>query len=639
MKRISEFCVSLKSVKIFSIGRSAVALLLVSSAYFVGGVVFALILLSSLLIAETMSQFLGTALAICTGIIFSLVGILVEFMILVPVLRSFGPTRTFLFKESWIKPFEARETVFEHLVELNRFGAVLIAAIPIAAAVLLYFKLRTIRSQIHFNSFIALIVFGPLLIAALRKARDPISYVVSTASGDGRNFFLHVQRIRVTSGFTSFQNFLGQGDFGASLSSMVSDGMGSDGLFRFDDQYSIAAMYVLFAVLIASSAAAIVTGLAGMNNKSDTASNSAVLYAVLIMVTTLCVQMPWVMNEMFRSGFFSTVAAMSLCAVFVATCLSEVSYRFQASMLLSISFLIFATYQISAIYPLFTLLLISFPVVWRLFHTSPIRVVIVIGFLGLLSLFLFPKVINQMRPRLMLEGAITYLSDSMWLPISIAGALMILARGKLRIFGIVVFVAGSCTYGFQHLARVIRVDQGQAGYGYYGAKLGYIGLFIILLIVISGIASAGVSNLGLKNKDSQKFSSRQRYFSFMGAIGVLILANSVGKNTLPAAHNFYQGGQGWTQPSSGGLELALSYWDHPQVLFAKVTDPGNDRIMNFWHPYFWDGDPWNWAYMGNSDDPIALCAFIGTNDVLILTIDPIYAQLLRQTCLASVKVL
>ena len=45
------------------------------------------------------------------------------------------------------------------------------------------------------------------------------------------------------------------------------------------------------------------------------------------------------------------------------------------------------------------------------------------------------------------------------------------------------------------------------------------------------------------------------------------------------------------------------------------------------------------AYVGTSDGPIALCAFIGTNYVLILTADPTYAQLLRQACDASVKVL
>jgi hypothetical protein len=72
---------------------------------------------------------------------------------------------------------------------------------------------------------------------------------------------------------------------------------------------------------------------------------------------------------------------------------------------------------------------------------------------------------------------------------------------------------------------------------------------------------------------------------------------------------------------------------------VKVTDPGNDRLINFWHPYFWSGDAWNWAYTGNSEDPNAVCAFINSKDVLVITVDPTYAELLRQTCNASVKVI
>jgi hypothetical protein len=239
----------------------------------------------------------------------------------------------------------------------------------------------------------------------------------------------------------------------------------------------------------------------------------------------------------------------------------------------------------------------------------------------------------------MLEGSITYLNDSMWLPIFVAGALMILARGKSRSIGIVILVVGASTYGFQYFFRVLREDQGQTGYGYYGAKMGYIGLFIILLTAISGMASLFVSNRQSNAVENKRGNSRQRFFSAIAAVGVLIFANLIGQNTLPQPQNFYQGGQNWTQPSSGGLKLALTYWGDPRVLFVRVTDPGNDRLINFWHPYFWSGEPWNWAYFGNGEDPTAVCAFVGTRDVLILTADPTYAQLLRQTCDASVRVL
>ena len=629
----------LKSGNISSLSRYSVSILLLSGGYFIGGPVFASLLLSSLLITESLTRFLSTALAICTGIVFSLAGILVEFVVLVPLFRFFGPTRTFLFEESWIKPFEAREVVFEHLVELNQFGAVLIGVLPTVLAFVIFLILRKNERSIHSNPLTTLIAFSPLLIAVFRKARDPISYVVSTASGDGRNFFLHVQRIRVTSGFTGLSNFISQGDFGASVSSLVSDGLGSKGLFKFDDQYSIAAMYVLFGVLIASSVVAIVGGFASKKAKVFDTQSSAMFCAISIVAATLCVQMPWVMNEMFRSGFFSAVSAMALCAAFVATCLCEVRYKFQALMLLSISALIFVTYQIAAIYPLCALLIISLPIAKKMFGTIPIRASIGAAFLGLISIFLYPKIIEQMRTRLLLDGAITYLNDTIWLPILLTGAFMILVRGRLRLIGVIIFTAGGCTYGFQHFAQGLREHDGQVGYGYYGAKLAYIGLFIILISVISGIAAILLACSHLQVVAAHKSNTQQRIFSVIGAIGVFVLANLIGKNLLPEPHNFYQGGQSWTQPSSGGLKLALSYWDNPHVLFVKVTDTGNDRLINFWHPYFWSGDPWNWAYTGNSEDPNAVCTFISTNDVLVLTADPAYAQSLRQTCNASVKVL
>jgi hypothetical protein len=132
----------LKSGNISSLSRYSVSILLLSGGYFIGGPVFASLLLSSLLITESLTRFLSTALAICTGIVFSLAGILVEFVVLVPLFRFFGPTRTFLFEESWIKPFEAREVVFEHLVELNQFGAVLIGVLPTVLAFVIFLILR-----------------------------------------------------------------------------------------------------------------------------------------------------------------------------------------------------------------------------------------------------------------------------------------------------------------------------------------------------------------------------------------------------------------------------------------------------------------------------------------------------------------
>jgi len=86
------------------------------------------------------------------------------------------------------------------------------------------------------------------------------------------------------------------------------------------------------------------------------------------------------------------------------------------------------------------------------------------------------------------------------------------------------------------------------------------------------------------------------------------------------------------------LKLAVAYWDDPQVVFAKVDDPGSDRLTNFWHPYFWSGDPWNWSYGNYSDDIDGICTFIQGKEILVVTGDANFAEALRKTCQATVEI-
>ena len=91
-------------------------------------------------------------------------------------------------------------------------------------------------------------------------------------------------------------------------------------------------------------------------------------------------------------------------------------------------------------------------------------------------------------------------------------------------------------------------------------------------------------------------------------------------------------------PTGYGLKLAVAYWDDPQVVFAKVADPGSDRLINFWHPYFWSGDPWTWSYGNYSDDVDGICTFIQDKDIIVVTGDANYAEALRDTCKARVEI-
>jgi hypothetical protein len=481
------------------------------------------------------------------------------------------------------------------------------------------------------------VTFLPLLISAVKKLKDPISYIVTTASGDGRNFFLHVQRIRVTSGFTNLSNFTSQGDLGASLSSLVSDGLGSTGLFQFNDQYSVAAIYTFFGILISASVIAAVIALTEKKGDLFQHQVSVLHLAAFVLVGLFSITMPWVMNEMFRSGFSSAVAAMSLCAAMVAVIVTPSSFMIKASLLMAISVLSFAVYQVAAIYPLFALAVLSVPPLVKKLHSYPVQITVAILLVAGLTIRSLPQVKDQLRSRLLLDGSITYLSDSPWIPLSLAGLSISLIRGRLRTVGFILFVSGACTAGFQIIARHLREGAGQVGYGYYGAKFAYIGLFILILTTIACIGALLCVSMTQSKFWTTERSIFDRSRELAAAIGLFVLATSAGTFVLPESRGFFGKSDNWVAPTGYGLKLAVSYWDDPQVVFAKVADPGTDRLINFWHPYFWSGDPWNWSYGNYSDDINGICAFVEGKEVLVVTGDPSFAEALRESCGANVE--
>lgn len=619
-------------------GEVLVHSLLVALSVFVGGPVLGLMVLSMVLFAIRFEGPFGHANGLVLGGISALTIILTEFVLLVPLLRSFSFTRTVLFDEQIIEPFVARDTTLSRLIELNLFGALVIAIVPALVAGVACARASSFRNHTRANLHITCIAFLPLVIAVFRKWINPIAYLVSTTSGDGRNNFLHVQRIRVTSGFTSASNFSSQGDFGASLSSLVSDGLGSNGLFRFNDQYAIAAILVFFGILVTSSAIAVVSGLVDLRSTDRRAQSEPLVMAILVAISLLCLSMPWVMNEMFRSGFFSTVAALALCSTVPVAFFGNLPRRVSVFLLGAVTVLTTVTYMVAAIYSILILAAVIAP--WfahRVRHNArifvPFLVIVVVSVIVIL-----PRARAQLASRLLLEGSIVYLDDSIWKPMVFFGLLLTLRRGLARRIGVFVAITSVSTAGFQLVARNLREDQGQSGYGYYGAKLAYMGLFLTLFILICICGSIVVE----RTRRSSTGTTAGRVELLRAALvsaGCLGLVASISSVVLPDSRGFYGSSGAWTQPSADGLELAVSYWEMPRVLFSRVSDPGNDRLLNFWHPFAWSGDPWNWFYTGFSDDPAEICRFIQGRDVLVVTTDPAHASRLEDLCSAKTEVI
>jgi hypothetical protein len=250
-----------------------------------------------------------------------------------------------------------------------------------------------------------------------------------------------------------------------------------------------------------------------------------------------------------------------------------------------------------------------------------------------------PIILDQLRSRLDLEGSIIFLPDDFWLPITIGGLAIAVLSTPVRLIGLVISSVGACTAGFQWLAGELREENGLDGYGYYGAKFAYIGLFILLITLFSAAGSFIYSYVSRLNNVLDAKSRLHHLRQVLGASGLLIFAAVANGHVLPESRGFYGNDSNWTQPSSEGLELALEHWNQPAILFVKVSDPGNDVLTNFWHPFYWDTAPWRWIYGGNGDSVEAVCLFIENKEVVIVTRDPAYGNALREECQAVVTVI
>jgi hypothetical protein len=340
---------------------------------------------------------------------------------------------------------------------------------------------------------------------------------------------------------------------------------------------------------------------------------------------------------MFRSGFSSAVAAMSLCAAMVAVIVTPSSFMIKASLLMAISVLSFAVYQVAAIYPLFALAVLSVPPLVKKLRSHPVQITVAILLVAGLTVRALPQVKDQLKSRLLLDGSITYLSDSPWIPLALIGLAISLIRGRLRTVGFILFISGACTAGFQIVARNLRESAGQVGYGYYGAKFAYIGLFILILTIIACIGALIYAVIDKYHRAPPTKSLFEHTHRISAAGAFVAISLAAGSFLLPESRGFFGKSDNWVAPTGYGLKLAVSYWDDPQVVFARVADPGTDRLINFWHPYFWSGDPWNWSYGAYSDDIEGICAFVEGKEVLVVTGDPSFAEALRDSCGANVK--
>jgi hypothetical protein len=282
--------------------------------------------------------------------------------------------------------------------------------------------------------------------------------------------------------------------------------------------------------------------------------------------------------------------------------------------------------------------LLSVPLIWKQLRKRPLLISPLLALAVVIASQVWPGVRDQLQSRIALEGAITFLPDWVWLPSAMVGAVLLLVRGKLRSVGVVVLSISAGTSGFQFLARQLRESDGLFGYGYYGVKFAYIGLFLLLLTIISATAALIIFGFAQLSRESSKQNFWRKAFITMGSATLIVACVSTIRTVAPESRSLYGNSENWINPTKDGLKISVSYWDRPKVVFAMLGGMGGGKIANFWHPYFWSGETWDWAYFEASDDVGVICSFINGDDVLVVTTDPAYAATVESKCGATVEI-
>ena len=626
---------------------SAGAFAVLGLSAYCGGTGLALVFVVVIAVAVALSAVRDVAAhtAVLVGFTMVLGWLLCLVTIGFPILSSIRLTRSRFFTSQPMN-FTAWEYRFNGSLELDRWvvvGAILFPAVA-ATAWMVSARSRGDRRLstrgLPALAGVLLLACMPLLAAAWLKSSDPYRLLAPTMGGDGRNFLLHTQRLRVDSKYENIVGVLSQGDFGPSLSAIISKASGARGLFQISDQYSIAATYLLSASVIIASMVHIgiqmaVRMIAPQRLRMSVALALAVVSALL---GGLLASNQWTMNEVFRSGFFSLYIAFALTSMWAALQLAMNTERAAWWVCISIVLvLLFCTYQPAAVLPGLVSAGYAAVAIWPLVRARWRLVGFGVGFVALLVGLsgVVPAFIARAQRRVMVPGSISDTSDWFLIALIPLGVgLMLLANGVVRRIAVVLVSIPFGTWMLFWFFTRTREARGETSIGYYGAKYLYLSLFLALICV----ASAFLYLLALASRKRITEGAGvlgPRFRSLTAPAGVIILglgATMLASQAGPTSTILTRSRTGWNQPSARIAREVFGHWNSTHAAFLQIADPGNDRMANFWSPLSWTPAHWAWAYGALNYDPSNICAQMTPGPVTVVTGSQEYADSLKAEC-------
>jgi len=477
-------------------------------------------------------------------------------------------------------------------------------------------------TRILHNAFPAIsryVVLTPLVALSYLQNQNHTKSLAFMMSGDSRNIFRAVMRARATSSYPSFSGLFLHGGFGETLSTSISAMNGTRGYPQIADLVAMRSAYVIVFSLILTSISVLFTARSESWSPFFTPLRDTSIVAISVMVLLS----PYPFAEILRSGFFSFFVGLGYLTATVVLLAPVTIERLEVLLMACLAALVtFLAYQPAVLIAIPLLVVLSIHFLWtrsnsKMAHNFILLVVFVIEIIIYLT---YGPIYERLVLRVGTSGEI-WPTDAKFTfyVFLLSGVLALVSRGEFRrtLFALTLINSASML-GLQLIDLARRQDPDL----YYLMKLRYATNFISGILCIAIIAAV-FNETAIWNRLSptkslvKKVAPIMRVVLFLGLVGGLFVSISY---RTQASSPVALIRKGWDAPSTLVAQKTFDLWrGDSSYIFAGYFNEANDRIANFWSPYFWEGNRWEWTYGGYSVTAEGLCGIIGNQNVTIYT--------------------
>lgn len=481
-------------------------------------------------------------------------------------------------------------------------------------------------------------ILFPLAVLAYLQNSNPARALTFTMSGDARNFFLGVMRNRIDNTFPSFFDMTKIGQLGETLATGISVTNGTVGYKQMADQYAIRSVYILVMCIILCSLASIITS----HSTEFRGFRAIVRDSMIAILCVFVIASPYPFAEILRSGFLSffvSIGFMVAAATFLIP--QQIARKDVLVMVIICTTATLMSYQVVALVLIPTVIVVTIFFLWN--RAARLKERVALSTIGLISFGLVLLNSSSLSDRFVTRvkdgGTIRPTSVTFVTLVFVFAICAIrVSRGPFKYPVITLCgLAGSSLLVIQ----VINWSRGEeySPYGYYGYKLMY-GANFLMLFSLFAFIGVFLSYLNTENVKTSSFR--------MGSSSLILRSLAVVTAALLIVFGSFQFTsaespastirKGWNAPSEQILTKTKAVWKTgvENYVFSEYGNDGNDRLANFWSPFFWEPNRWEWTYSGYDVSPLGLCRIIDGKKIILITASDDLPRKIRGLCPTSV---